>query len=116
MSVTSARHPFPPRGVNQLPSDTVAISVKVPESLRDRMDEVGEGLGTSGRSILAGRAVVLCVERHASIRVPRATSVIEEESREEVSAGRRRLANRKKRRFPVKRRRTARGRVRERRY
>lgn len=114
MSVTSARHPFSPRGVNQLPSDTVGISVKVPESLRDRMDEVGEGLGSSGRSILAGRAVVLCVERHASICIPRAASAIEEESRE-VSAGRRRLANRKKRRFPVKRRRTARGRVRERR-
>lgn len=57
--------------------DTVTVSAKVSEQLRDRIDETGKWMGVSSRSILVRQALESFVERHESDGIPPVESKIE---------------------------------------
>ena len=61
--------------------DTVTVSAKLPKGLRDRLDEVGEELGISNRSVLVRRALESFVERQESDGIPPVESKIEGDER-----------------------------------
>ncbi|MCK5291738.1 MAG: ribbon-helix-helix protein, CopG family [Thermoplasmata archaeon] len=94
--------------------DTVTVSAKLPEGLRDGLDEIGEELGISNRSLLVRRALELYVERHATVGIPHEESDVGEE-RSGVSAERKAFVYLKRRQSPAKIRRKPRRRSHERR-
>ncbi len=57
--------------------ETVTVSAKLPEGLRDRLDEIGEELGISNRSVLVRMALGSFVERQESDCIPPVGSKIE---------------------------------------
>ena len=61
--------------------DVVTISAKVPKGLRDRLDEVGEELGISNRSVLVRMALESFVERQEPDGIPPVESKTEGDER-----------------------------------
>ena len=61
--------------------DIVTVSAKLPKGLRDRLDEIGEKLGISNRSVLVRMALESFVERQESHGIPHVESKIEGDER-----------------------------------
>ncbi len=59
--------------------DVVTISSKISEQLRDRIDEIGKGMGISNRSVLVRKALEAFVEGHTSGGIPPLESKTEED-------------------------------------
>ncbi len=59
----------------------VTVSAKLPKGLRDRLDEVGEELGVSNRSVLVRGALESFVERQGSDGIPPVESRLEGDER-----------------------------------
>ncbi|MEE9341947.1 MAG: ribbon-helix-helix domain-containing protein [Thermoplasmata archaeon] len=57
--------------------DMVTVSAKLPKGLRDRLDEIGEELGISNRSVLVRMALESFVERHEPDGIPSVESKTE---------------------------------------
>ena len=97
-----------------MPSDEVIVSVRVPKSLSDGIDEIAREWGISNRSVLVRMALASFVEEHAAVRLPHAECHTEEEG-VDSSVERRPFAYRRKRLSPSKIRRKAKRRAHERR-
>ena len=61
--------------------DIVTVSAKLPKGLRDRLDEIGEEVRISNRSVLVRRALESFVERQESDGIPPVESKLEGDER-----------------------------------